>query len=1607
MVACGLKIRKIIAWFTGVVFAFIIIVPCMLYIPVVQDGVKNLVSSYVNDNTSMTMNIERIRLKFPFLLSVDNTLILDEKQDTMVFAEKMLVKVNFLPLFKQKIEIQNVELNRCVYNMTSEDASMVLNAHVHHFKLENSNVLLDKNEVNLGNVMLRGGDVKIVLGSNDSITTVPEDTLESVSWKINIDKARLDDISYRMQMLPAIQNLDTKVGNAVMNKCSVNLGENNVDIQYLGVDSVDVKYLYPAVEHLSEHSVKEDSDVVDSSATGAVWTINAGALRLNDSHVVYAMTGEIPVEGLDMNYLELQDINVAIDSFFNQGSNVKLDLSQLTARERCGLFVTSGKGRFSIDDRAIKAENVKVETMQSKLMLDGEVGMNFAINDSAPMLMDMKASLGLGELGYMYPAMKTLLQNIPQNSPVEITVDVEGTAGTLNLKEALMKMPQHIAINATGKITNMMNIDKLTANVDFSGDFKNLSFIKPIVMADSITRNQINFPEMKLNGVVAYSPDAANGDVEMLLQNGTIDIKGGWNGNTDDYDVTLRVDSFPVNAILPMSQVGVVMARGSVKGQGYELFETKTSVNADIAIDEVEYENKKYRDISVHAQMENGYLSMDLDSKNTDCDMDVALSCMLNEGYYEFGAEGNIRKLDLKAMRMSDVPSNGKGQIVVYGTANMETEAYVADLNLRDFDWTLDKDKYSTPAVVASVVSSRDSMSLYAYEEDLFMNFNTSVGLDTLLSRVTQCQSILEHEIKGKYLDVDTLQRVLPPMLCELRIGKRNLVQQALQSYGIKMKSIGLDLVNDSTIYMNGVLMGFESGALKLDTINLYANQKNKYLTYNMHVGNRPGTNDEFAQVTVRGGIRGNALGMLLEQQNIRGEQGFRIGMNAHLSDTAVDVNIFPKEPVIGYRKWNVNDGNIISFNYVNRHFDADLSLKSDSSFVALHTEHNHHKTGQEDVILNIGGVQISEWLKVSPFIPPMSGVLSTDVKMKFDGKNILGGGIARLKDFKYDRKRVGDFDFKIGLELDPIKNYIKMISSFDVDGRRAILARGALNDTTSQNPYNITVTVDSFPLGVANPFIPGDMAKLNGAINGTMNVVGSFTEPIVNGYMQCTDAEISMPLFGSRLTFADTKIPVDSSLIKFNSFKIYGSNKNAIEMNGFVNILPLDNPVINLRMKGNNVEFVNSKQQRKMEVFGKGYANVSADVTGSMNDMNVNVDLSLLPATNLTYVMQTDVSALATQTDENMVKFVNFADTAEVETDSLDTYISTSSFKLNAKLNIQQGSKFNVYLSNSGNDRVAIEGSGILNYSQSSLGDMRLVGQYTLSEGYVKYTPPLLSEKLFEFTEGSYVSWTGDILNPVLNIKAIDTMKASVSQEGQDSRLIDFLVSLSVTNTLSNMNLEFDLATNDDVTVQNELLSMSPSQRSSQAINLLLYNTYTGQGTTASMSNNPLYSFLNSQINRWAANTIKGIDLTLGVNQYDETKGDATSKSTSYSYKISKSLFNDRFKIVVGGNYNPGGDTEDNFANSLLNDISFVYMLNQSGTMSVKLFRHTGYESILEGEVTETGGAFVIKRKLSTLRNFFRFGRRKRNTVKTEKERDTLIRMDEIPILDKESDRK
>ncbi len=74
-------------------------------------------------------------------------------------------------------------------------------------------------------------------------------------------------------------------------------------------------------------------------------------------------------------------------------------------------------------------------------------------------------------------------------------------------------------------------------------------------------------------------------------------------------------------------------------------------------------------------------------------------------------------------------------------------------------------------------------------------------------------------------------------------------------------------------------------------------------------------------------------------------------------------------------------------------------------------------------------------------------------------------------------------------------------------------------------------------------------------------------------------------------------------------------------------------------------------------------------------------------------------------------------------------------------------------------------------------------------------------------------------------------------------------------------------------------------------------------------------------------SSNIKGVDISFGIDQYDKTTDGVSQQTTSYSYRVSKTLFNDRFKIIVGGNYSTDANSDENFSENLI-EMSTPFML-------------------------------------------------------------------------------
>ena len=427
--------------------------------------------------------------------------------------------------------------------------------------------------------------------------------------------------------------------------------------------------------------------------------------------------------------------------------------------------------------------------------------------------------------------------------------------------------------------------------------------------------------------------------------------------------------------------------------------------------------------------------------------------------------------------------------------------------------------------------------------------------------------------------------------------------------------------------------------------------------------------------------------------------------------------------------------------------------------------------------------------------------------------------------------------------------------------------------------------------------------------------------------------------------------------------------------LDGDVTLTPFDRMGMNLAVDANNFELVNVRKNETSLIYGKAYADIHSRLSGAFSNLSVTGNINLLNRTAITYTLRSSDPAMVDKSAD-LVRFVSFRDTTLNDPDELTNRVNTSSFALRMLLEIGDQVRLGVDLSEDGSNHVSIQGGGNLVLAMNPEGGMTLSGKYILTGGTVEYNVPIVGKKEFSIQSGSFVEWTGNVMNPLLNISASAQVKANV-EDGDQARQVVFEAIIRIQNTLNHPDITFDLSAPNDMVIQNQLMTFSPEERTRQALNLLIYNTYTAPGAAKSgsngnMANNAIYSFVENELNKYT----RKAGLTVG---FDSHNTDENTTRTDVTYQFSRQLFNDRVRVKIGGristdsNEGQGSTLQDN----LVDDISIEYVLTRKRNLYVKVFRHSNYESVLDGEVTQTGVGIVWRKNFRKFKDLFKNNKR------------------------------
>ncbi len=1545
----------------------------LVYSPWTQNSLREALISRMSSTGETVFHVDSFRLRFPLHLEASGFMMSD-RADTLMAAGSMKIDVALLPLIIGNIKIDNALITDARYRMGTADSSMYMRIEADSLKLHPASVNLSDMAINLENGYIRGGRLNMAMHPDTMPSPAPA---EPIKMSIALGKMRLDDFIFNMRMLPSIDTLTARITSSELISGKIDMGAQTISLKSFSGNRLSAKYIAPDSATIASGGPYVPI-VPQAEQPSKPWTIMIDSIGFTDSDALYTTAGVEPLPGLDFAYIAVDSLDLGLKNFYNQATTLRLPIT-LNGRERCGVKLNIN-GELDIDSTALTFNTIHISTPEgTSTIFDGLLGMGDMANDpTVPLHLKLDGQFSPSDLSKMFPAFSPYFAAVPRAEDIQVQIDATGTTGRLDIPVIAIDLNHCISMDASGFVENFMQADNLEGDITLKARIIDVRSFKKALLEPSVA-NTFEIPPMTAGGRIAMRKGVINGKIKAATKDGNIGADAFWNSKGEDYRATVTARNFPVQAFMPLMGVENVTADIKVDGHGYSPFAKTTRINASADIISAVYNKARYTNIVANATLAECNADITVESSSDAADFTLAANGNLDGKIYNWTARLDGRYIDLMALNLSNAPSSVEIGIIADASLGPGKNDLRAKMNISDIIYRTVKSTIALNNIEAHVNTGDSLSTAKIINRDFLADFSSPLAPDSLLTGFTRVGDILSEQLRLYSINADTIDRVMPRFDLMVRGGHNNLINDVLASSKMSMRSFNFIASKDSVFTMDGHIRRFNTGSMMFDSIYIDGRQHMKHFHFNAGVRNKPGNMDEWHKVSLIGTVEGNQLDMRLKQENLKGNTGFDIGLAAEAlaADTTIVLHVRPYQPIISYKTWNVNEDNFISYTIPSQHIDANLHMTGDNSSLAIYTEegeeHDSHGHSQEDLIIKLGNIHLQDWIAVNPFAPPMKGDINADMRLNRLNDLFIGSGSASIKDFVYGKEKVADFaaDFNISANA---KGTLHANADLMVNGIRTMTLSGALNDSTAISPLALDFSVIHFPLTTANPFLPPTVGRLSGMLNGSLKISGTQKSPVFNGTLDFDSTAVRLAMTGTDYKFSTTPIEVVDNMVTFKNFSIIGCNNNPLTVNGNVDIGDLNNMKMNLALKADNMMIVDSKKlSRGADIYGKGYISLDANAHGSMKFMQVNADLSVNPGTNITYVIPDATNAIASKNTGDMVKFVNFTDSIELaHVDSIAP--KGMALNLDAVLNIEQGSTFNIFLSADGANRIQLQSNGTLSYSMSPINDGRLTGRLNINRGYVRYTPPLMSEKLFNFNDDSYVSFTGQMMNPSLKISAVDIVKANVTANGQNSRLVNFDVLLYVTGTLDRMDVKFDLSTNDDLTVANELESMSPEQRANQAMNLLLYNVYTGPGTkaNASLSGNPLFSFLESQINTWAANNIKGIDLSFGIDQYDQTVNGSTSSTMSYSYQVSKSLFNDRFKIVVGGNYSTDANADENFSQNLINDISFEYFLNNTRTMYVRLFRHTGYESILEGEITQTGVGFVYTRKLRRLGDMF-----------------------------------
>lgn len=480
---------------------------------------------------------------------------------------------------------------------------------------------------------------------------------------------------------------------------------------------------------------------------------------------------------------------------------------------------------------------------------------------------------------------------------------------------------------------------------------------------------------------------------------------------------------------------------------------------------------------------------------------------------------------------------------------------------------------------------------------------------------------------------------------------------------------------------------------------------------------------------------------------------------------------------------------------------------------------------------------------------------------------------------------------------------------------------------------------------------------QLRSSVKASLAWDGGHLPQSLSGTLILSDVSYALPAYSLQLYTADSLIlPFVHGEVRLHAVELYaGRSRKPLVLDGRVGLLG-DDRSLHLTLSTDGTDLLQSHRTAGALLYGSAPVKGNVALDGPVGALSLTGTLSLLAGTSIHYIYK-DVLITSGNRIDDVVTFVDFG--REEDSFASNRYAAFG-FSMNLAVDIASTAQLEVLLGGGAMNTGMLQGGGSFNLQYLPASGLRLSGRYVVESGKLNLNVPLLHVHQMAVRPGSTVVWSGDVANPMLGLVLEDRMRASVTLDGAPQSML-FLAGISLSGTVDKLGLLFTLDAPENASMQNSLATLSVDERSKLAVALLTTGLYLGEGGTGNLMNTALMGFVQSQLDDISRDAFRTVDVSVGVDPLlDGVSG--VSTRTDYSFSVSKRFWNDRIRLVVGGSVTTSNDRIE--SDAIIDNISVEWRISPNGTQYLRFFYDKNYESILEGEIRETGVGYVYRKK-------------------------------------------